>query len=165
MSLSDTPDQDKEESYILTELQIQMRNSIKNVENQKAAIRQQTKYEFEKAQLLKEQDEKEQARMEAELTARRDNLQYSIVLIGLLVIGIIIAMLGKLSLSTQVAEGLIFFSFLIFFEFLLVLADPYIEMWSSGAPGIKLFFNATIAAFIFPLHAFFENRLKARVLE
>ena len=63
------------------------------------------------------------------------------------------------------AEGIIFFSFLIFFEFLLVLADPSIEAWSGGAPGIKLLFNAAIAALIFPAHAFFESRLKSRLVK
>jgi len=60
-------------------------------------------------------------------------------------------------------EGLVFFVFLIFFEFLLVLADPYIENWSGGVPGIKLLFNATIAAMVFPLHFVFENSLKRRL--
>ncbi|MBL4578034.1 MAG: tetratricopeptide repeat protein [Flavobacteriales bacterium] len=145
------------------ELFIQMRDSIKNEETQKASIRQQTKYEFEKAQLVKEQEEKEVARVEAEVRSRRDNLQYSIVLICLLVIGGLVAMLGKLSLPIKVAEGIIFFSFLILFEFLLVLADPYIEGWSGGAPGFKLLFNAGIAALIFPLHSLFEIKLKKRL--
>ena len=147
------------------ELHILMRDSIKNEETQKAAIRQQTKYEFEKAQLVKEQEEKEKARLEAEVKGRRDNLQYSVVLICLLVIGVIVAMLGRLALPVRMAEGIIFFSFLILFEFLLVLADPYIEGWSGGAPGIKLLFNAGIAAFIFPMHAFFESKMKKRLVK
>jgi len=63
------------------------------------------------------------------------------------------------------AEGIIFFSFLILFEFLLVLADPYIEVWSGGAPGIKLLFNAGVAALIFPAHAFFEASLRGRLVK
>ncbi|PCH87030.1 MAG: hypothetical protein COB88_06295, partial [Flavobacteriales bacterium] len=70
--------------------------------------------------------------------------------------------LGFINVSERMAEGIIFFSFLILFEFLLVLADPYIEGWSGGAPGIKLLFNASIAAFIFPLHSLFERKLKTR---
>ena len=147
------------------ELYIKMRDSIKNEKTLKAAIRQQTKYEFEKAMLLKEQKQKEAASLEAEIRSRRDNLQYSIVLIGLLVICVLVAMLGRLSLPERVAEGIIFFAFLIFFEFLLVLADPYIDNWSGGAPGFKLLFNAGIAACIFPLHAFFETKLKGRLVK
>ncbi|MBL4752951.1 MAG: tetratricopeptide repeat protein [Flavobacteriales bacterium] len=147
------------------ELEVKMRDSMKNEETQKAAIRQQTKYEFEKTQLMKEQEEKEKARLEAEVTGRRDNLQYSVILIALLVLFGGVLSLGFLKVSPRMAEGIIFFSFLILFEFLLVLADPSIEDWSGGAPGIKLLLNAAIAALIFPLHAFFESRLKGRLVK
>ena len=147
------------------ELHIQMRDSIKNEETQKATIRQQTKYEFEKAQLIKEQEEKERVRLEAETTARRDNLQYSVILIALLVLFGGVLSLGFVKVSPRMAEGIIFFSFLILFEFFLVLADPYIDNWSGGAPGIKLLFNAGIAALIFPAHAFFESRMKNRIVK
>ncbi len=153
------------EALEMYELHIQMRDSINNEKTQKATIRQQTKYEFEKAQLVKEHDAKEAQRILDEATARRDNLQYSVVLICLLVIGVVVAMLGRLSLPIRMAEGIIFFSFLILFEFLLVLADPYIEAWSGGAPGFKLLFNAGIAALIFPAHAFFEAKLKRRLVK
>lgn len=154
-----------EEALEMYELHIQMRDSIKNEETQKATIRQQTKYEFEKAQLVKEQEEKETARQLAEETSRRDNLQYSVILIAILVLFSGILALGFINVSERMAEGIIFFSFLILFEFLLVLADPSIERWSGGAPGIKLLFNAGIAALIFPAHAFFESRLKGRLVK
>ena len=147
------------------ELHIKMRDSIKNEETQKATIRQQTKYEFEKAQLVKEQKEKEAARIVAEETSRRDNLQYSVILIAILVLFGGVLALGFINVSERMAEGIIFFSFLILFEFLLLLADPYIDNWSGGGPGFKLLFNAGIAAFIFPLHSFFESRLKGRLVK
>ncbi|MBL4655695.1 MAG: hypothetical protein JKY33_07725, partial [Bacteroidia bacterium] len=53
---------------------MQYRDSMKNEETQKAAVRQQTKYEFEKAQLIKEQKQKEEARILTEERERRDNL-------------------------------------------------------------------------------------------
>ena len=146
-------------------LYIIYRDSIANEENTKAQTRTEMKYEYEKAELVKEQEAVEAQRLVNETTARRDNLQYSIVLICLLAIGVLVAMLGRLSLPIRMAEGIIFFSFLILFEFILVLADPYIETWSGGAPGIKLLFNAGIAALIFPAHAFFENKLKSRIVK
>ncbi len=154
-----------EEALEMYELHIQMRDSIKNEETQKATIRQQTKYEFEKAQLVKEQKEKEKARLEAEVTSRRDNLQYSVILIALLVLFGGVLSIGFVKISPRMAEGIIFFSFLILFEFLLVLADPYIDRWSGGAPGVKLLFNAGIAALIFPAHAFFESKMKGRLVK
>ena len=147
------------------ELEVKMRDSINNETTQKATIRQQTKYEFEKAQLIKKQEEKEVRRKTKEIRQRRDNLQYSVILIGLLTLFGGVLALGFVNVSEQMAEGIIFFSFLILFEFLLVLADPYIESWSSGAPGIKLLFNAGIAALIFPAHAFFESKLKGRLVK
>jgi len=135
------------------------RDSIHNEENTRAQTRTEVKYEYDKAEMVKAHDEKEALRIEAEATSRRNNLQYSVVLICLLLVGVVLAMLGRLSLPARMAEGIIFFSFLILFEFLLVLADPYIENWSGGAPGIKLLFNAGIAALIFPLHSLFETKL------
>jgi len=152
-----------QEALEMYELHIQMRDSIKNEATQKATIRQQTKYEFEKAQLIKEQEEKEAERIQTEATSRRDNLQYSVILIAILVLFGGVLALGFINVSERMAEGIIFFSFLILFEFLLVLADPYIDGWSGGAPGIKLLFNAGIAALIFPLHSLFEAKLKKRL--
>lgn len=145
------------------ELHINMKDSINNETTQKATVRQQTRYEFEKEQLVSEQKEKESARMLVQENSRRNNLQYSVVLICLMIVGVLITFIGRLPISERFAEGLIFFSFLIFFEFILVLADPYIDDWSSGAPGIKLLFNAGIAALVFPLHSFFEEGLKGRL--
>ncbi len=154
-----------QEALEMYELHILMRDSINNEETQKASIRQQTKYEFEKAQLIKEQEEKETARLESEATSRRDNLQYSVILIALLVLFGGVLSLGFVKVSPRMAEGIIFFSFLILFEFLLVLADPYIENWSGGAPGFKLLFNAGVAALIFPMHSLFETKLKGRLVK
>ena len=153
-----------EEALRYYELYITMTDSINNEKNQKATIRQQTQYEFEKAQLIQEQKEKEESRIQAEVLSRRDNLQYSVILIALLILFGGVLFLGFINVSQRMAEGIIFFSFLILFEFLLVLADPYIDAWSGGAPGIKLLFNAGIAALIFPLHSLFERKLKGRLI-
>ena len=122
-------------------------------------------YEYEKADLVKRQEEAEQERVLGEATSRRDNLQYSVIFIVFLLVFGSVAGLGFIKVSPKVAEGLIFFSFLILFEFILVLADPYVETWTSGAPGYKLLFNAGLAAFIFPAHAFFETKLKSRLVQ
>jgi len=73
--------------------------------------------------------------------------------------------MGKLAVPEKLVEGLIFFSFLLLFEFLLVLLDLYIERYSSGAPAYKLLFNAVLAGTIFPAHAFFETKLKGRIVK
>jgi len=152
-----------QESLDMYEIYISMRDSLNNEGTLKATIRQQTKYEFEKAQIIKEQEEKERRAASAEAERRRNNLQYSVILITILVLFGGMLSIGFVKVSTRMAEGIIFFSFLILFEFLLVLADPYIDNWSGGAPGIKLLFNAGIAALIFPMHSLFETKLKKRL--
>jgi tetratricopeptide (TPR) repeat protein len=144
---------------------IQMRDSINNEETQKAAIRQQTQYEFEKEQIRKENEAKEKARIEAEATTRRNNLQYSLIFLGILVLFGIVLSLGFIKVSPNIAEGLIFFAFLIFFEFVLVFTEPYINDYTDGEPIYTLIANAGIALLIFPLHDKLEDLLKKRIVK
>lgn len=146
------------------ELHVQMRDSLKNEETQKASIRQQTKYEFEKAQLIAEQNKNEQVREQNEALKRRNNLQYSIILVAIIAVFTFTLSIGKVKVSPKFAEGLIFFAFLILFEFLLVLTDPYVDNITSGAPAYKLFINAFLAAIIFPAHAYFERKFKSKFM-
>jgi len=142
-----------------------MRDSIVNEENQKATIRQQMKYEYEKEQIRIEHEAKEQLRIINEQLARRNNLHYSGIVIGIIFLSLLIGVLGFVRVRPKVAEGIIFIAFLILFEFLIVLMDPYIERWTGGAPGYKLLINAGLAGLIFPLHQFFEGRLKKRLIK
>lgn len=154
-----------EEALLMQDVFFHMRDSIKNEANEKAALRMETKYIFEKAQYVKEQQELADAKRVEDAESRRNNLQYSGILIFLVVLGGGLIGLGRLSIPVRMAEGLIFFTFLLFFEFTLVLLDPYIEAYSSGAPVIKLAFNAVLAALIFPLHSFFEEKVKSRIVK
>ena len=147
------------ENYIV------LRDSLVNEKNQKASIRQQTKYEFEKKQLIKEQEDKEMARIKEEQINRRNNLQYSLIFLSILLFFGLVLSLGFIKVSPTIAEGLIFFAFLLLFEFVLVLADPYVDQLTGGEPLYKLLFNAVLAGLIFPLHAFFEATLKTRLIK
>ncbi|PCJ83461.1 MAG: hypothetical protein COA57_11185 [Flavobacteriales bacterium] len=153
------------EALEMYELHIKMRDSIKNEETQKATIRQQIKYEFEKAQIIKEQEEKERQRQLAAAVSRRDNLQYSIIGVSFLFLVLAFLLLVRVNVPVRWMEGAIFLIFLIFFEFILVLTDPYVDSSTGGAPGWKLLINAGIAGLIFPLHAFFEKVLKRRLVK
>ncbi len=146
-------------------LYIQMKDSINNEATQKASIRQQTKYEFEKAQIVKENEAKEQSRLEAEATGRRNNLQYSLMFLGILVLFVGILFLGFIKVSPSLAEGLIFFAFLILFEFVLVFTETYLEHYTQGEPMYNLFANSILALLIFPLHSVLERLLKKRILK
>jgi tetratricopeptide (TPR) repeat protein len=146
-------------------LSVKMKDSINNEETQKATIRQQTKYEFEKAQIVKENEAKEQARVLSEATGRRDNIQYSLIFLGILVLFGIVLSLGFIKVSPTIAEGIIFFAFLILFEFVLVFTEPYMEQYTNSEPMYNLLANSVLALVIFPLHAILEKLLKKRIVK
>ena len=142
-----------------------LKDSLFNGEKSKDIGKLEAKYEFEKAEEERKRFEKERVDLLTATQRRRDNLQYSGILIFIMLLFAGVFMLGRFSIPIRLAEGMVFFSFLLFFEFTLVLLDPYIEQFSSGAPAIKLGFNAVLAGLIFPLHSFFEEKMKGRLVK
>jgi tetratricopeptide (TPR) repeat protein len=142
-----------------------LKDSIFNESKSKEIGKLEATYEIEKKQAEEERYKQEQERIEQAEKERRDNIQYSLIFLGILLVFGSVLGLGYIKVSTKFAEGLIFFAFLIFFEFCLVLLDPIIDNWSSGEPIYKLLFNALLAGAIFPAHAFFENKLKKKLVK
>ena len=112
----------------------------------------------------KKRQAKKQARLEAKREERRHRVQYSGIFIGLIFLFAFVFLSGKFTLPYKFAEGFIFFNFILLFEYILVILDPYIDHYSGGEPLIKLAANAVLALFIFPAHSFFEEKLKRRVV-
>jgi putative effector of murein hydrolase len=77
----------------------------------------------------------------------------------------IVLSLGFIKVSPTIAEGIIFFAFLILFEFLLVFTEPYLEQYTNGEPIYNLLANAVLALLIFPVHAILEKLLKKRIVQ
>jgi tetratricopeptide (TPR) repeat protein len=66
-----------QEALAMYELHIQMRDSIDNEETQKASIRQQTKYEYEKRQVIKDAEHEKQLVIEQEAKAKQKVITYA----------------------------------------------------------------------------------------
>ena len=82
---------DYEEALTMRNLEIVMKDSINLV----SITELQTKFEIEKEQIIKENEAKEKARIEAQATKRRNNLQYSLILLGIIVLfGIVFPVLS-----------------------------------------------------------------------
>ena len=139
------------------------KDSLFSESKSKEIGRLEANYEFEQKLEEEKRVADEQAKIATEIKSRKDNLQYSGIFVFVLILFAAVLMSGKFSMSERAAEGLIFFTFLLFFEFCLVLVDPFIDEWSSGEPLYKLLFNGVLAALIFPLHAFFENTIKSKL--
>jgi len=141
------------------------KDSLFNEEKAKDLGKLEAKHEFETAEAERKRLEEEQAKQAAAEKSRRDNLQYSGILIMLVLVFSGVFMLGRFNIPVRLAEGMIFFAFLLFFEFMLVMLDPYIENYSGGEPAYKLLFNAVLAGLIFPLHSLFESKMKGRLVQ
>jgi len=123
------------------------------------------KHEIEKAELERIAKLEAEEKTLQDQARRKKNLQYSGIVVVLLIIAVMVTVLGFVKVKPAVASGVVFFAFLIFFEFMMILLDPTVNRLSGGEPAYSLLLNAGIAACIFPIHAFFERILKKRLIK
>jgi len=152
-----------EKAYEYQLLYAQLKDSLFDEDKSKEIGKLEAKFEMERKIEEEKRVKEATEKIERDRESRRNNLQYSGILIFIVLLFTGVFMVGRFSLPIRLAEGVVFFAFLLFFEFTLVLLDPFIEEMSSGAPAIKLGFNAVLAGLIFPLHSFFEERLKRNI--
>ena len=98
------------------------------------------------------------------MTQKKSKLQYTIILLAIILIFIITIFSGKLQLKPIYVNGLIFISFLIFFESLVIFTEDYFNFLNQNEPLKKLSFNFCLALLIFPFHNYFEKILRSRIL-
>ncbi|MGB0403218.1 MAG: tetratricopeptide repeat protein [Salibacteraceae bacterium] len=147
------------------QLYTEIQESIQNEEAKKGLLKMEVEHEFEKQQLIAEQEAEEAARLQAEKVERRNTIQYSGIGLGIFALFGLVFLFGRIQLPNWAVELSVFLPFLILFEFLLVISDPYVDAWSSGEPLIKLGLNVLMAVLIFPAHSFLERFLKGRLFK
>ena len=150
------------------------KDSLFNEEKSKDIGRLEQKHEFEIAEVQRKQKEEERKRQEAVAVGRRNILQYSGILLLLFLLFIGIFLFARkfkkihepktIRIYAKTLEISLFISFLIFFEFILVLLDPYTDTITGGEPAYKLLLNVILAGAIFPLHNFLEKKLKGNII-
>ncbi|MGB0403220.1 MAG: tetratricopeptide repeat protein [Salibacteraceae bacterium] len=144
---------------------ILMRDSLKSEATKKGLLEMEVKYEIEKEEIEEEHRQKEMDLAATEKQERRNSLEYSGITFAIFVLFGLLFFLGKFHLPNWLLELSVFLPFLLLFEFLLVLFDPFVESYASGDPMVKLLINAVLAGMIFPLHSFFERFLKKRLFK
>ncbi|OFY66924.1 MAG: hypothetical protein A3H98_10840 [Bacteroidetes bacterium RIFCSPLOWO2_02_FULL_36_8] len=152
------------DAYLYFKLYSQTRDSLFSEEKSKEIGKLQAKHEYELAEVKRIQQDETSRRQKIAEVSRRNTLQYSGILIFLVFIFAGILFSGKLHIPLRVAEGLIFFVFLLLFEFILVWMDPFIESLTGGEPLYKLLINALVASVIFPLHNLLEKLMRRRLI-
>jgi tetratricopeptide (TPR) repeat protein len=100
-----------------------------------------------------------QAQAEAQERAlrRRNTLQYFAVAGIVLLLFLALFSIRRLKLPPAWVNGLVFATFLLFFEFLLVVFDPIVDSSTQGSPLYKLLFNTLLAAVLTPVHHYLER--------
>ena len=124
-----------------------------------------SKYQFEKEAEEAKRKQEELAKIEAEKTERRNNLQYLTIFAGIIGLFAGLVFIGKFKIPTRVMDVAVFAGLLILFEFLLILFDPWLDNFSGGIPFYKLGFNTVVAFAFAPLHGFLESKLKKRLVK
>ncbi|MFC2130869.1 tetratricopeptide repeat protein [Bacteroidota bacterium] len=135
----------------------------------KSALEYYEKYQTEKESVLSEESQEKIAQLEMEYLlekerrekAYRNTVQYSgiSVLVILLFTGLFL--IPRFNFSTGVTEAMTFITFLLFYEFILVFTEPWVDNFTEQVPMYKLGINIAIALLFIPFHKI-EKRLRIR---
>jgi tetratricopeptide (TPR) repeat protein len=132
-------------------------DSVHSVVNARKIARLEMQYDYEK-----EEFEKILAtRKHAQEQEQRNRVQYTGILLLVFALFIIIFIMMRYKVSSFAFGGLVFLSFLIFFEFLLVVTESWVDEISQGEPIIKLGINLALAIFFIPLH-YLEEKVRMK---
>ncbi len=92
-------------------------------------------------------------------THRRHNIQYMAITIVIIAMFILLIMLGSLTIPTWVIKVLGFFSFILFFEFIIMIADHKIYEVTHNEPWKILLIKIGLIAILLPFHHWIEKRV------
>jgi len=139
---------------------IELESTAKNLQNLEYF---RTKLKDSIAKVERKRVEERRIAKERTNTNRRHKLQYSGISVFLLFLFVLVFMSGKFSLNKAMAKGLVFFAFLLLFEFVSVLLSPFIGSITSEEPAYMLLCNALLALIIVPFHALFSKIVKKKL--
>ncbi|RYY40017.1 MAG: hypothetical protein EOO08_08160 [Chitinophagaceae bacterium] len=107
-------------------------------------------------------EQQRQARIErqhAEEQERQHTLQYMAITVAIAGAFVLLVLLGFFQVSATVIRVLGFFSFIFFFEFLILIADNKIHHWTHGEPLKVLGIKVLLIAALLPLHHWLEHKV------
>lgn len=156
---------DFEKAYLELKQSMIEKDSVMNDVKSKEIGRLEATHEMEIKEIQETQKLNEEKKYKRMLKRRRNLIQYSGIIIFILLIALIISTLGFVKVSVATASGITFFSTLLLFEFILLLLDPIIDNISYNEPAIKLSINIIIAITIVPIHGYFEREIKTRLIK
>ncbi|MDA3843923.1 MAG: tetratricopeptide repeat protein [Candidatus Kapabacteria bacterium] len=112
------------------------------------------------------QQQKREAEKVAEIkkgeTEYRNTLQYSGIFLLVLALFVVLFFMNKLNFTQATMDALMFLTFLLFYEFILVMTEPFVDEFTNNIPVFKLGINLSIALLFIPFHSF-EKKLRTRI--
>ena len=112
---------------------------------------------------LEVENEARQQELKAEMdkaeTERQDNIQYTFMVVAILGIFILLTILGSFKVHPSLIRAMGFFSFIFFFEFIIMLADHRIHDFTHGVPWKFMAFKIVLIAGLLPLHHWLEEKV------
>lgn len=101
-------------------------------------------------------------RIEEDKKNRRDTIQYTIITILTIIAFLLTFYLSRKNISFGIIDTLTFITFLILYEFILVISEPWVDNITNEIPIYKLAINIAIVLLFIPLHKI-ENKIKANL--
>lgn len=138
-------------AYTYARLNKQYADEQQAVTKQDAMLQMEIDNETKQRQILAELEEKQ--------TERRHNLQYMGIIIGIISCFILLTMLGSFKVSKIIIKSLGFFSFIFFFEFIILLADHKIMEITHHEPWKMLGIKIIIISMLLPFHHWLEHKV------
>ena len=107
-----------------------------------------------------ENKQKERKLKEEEVALqRRHNIQYTGIVMGILILFIVLISFGFLRVPISWIKALGFISFIFFFEFIILIADQQIHLVTHGEPWKVLGIKVGLIAILLPLHHLLEKKV------
>jgi tetratricopeptide (TPR) repeat protein len=96
---------------------------------------------------------------EKEATIKRHNWQYMGIIMAIVALFTLLASFGVFKVSIKWIKALGFISFILLFEFIILIADNWIHHATHGEPWKVLAIKVVLIAALLPLHHFLEKRV------
>ncbi|GAB5466215.1 MAG: hypothetical protein Kapaf2KO_16510 [Candidatus Kapaibacteriales bacterium] len=137
-------------------------DSIKNQDNTQEIGRMQADFENKIADIEEEERRLlEELKLEQE-TERRNQIQYAIISVITIIIFAIIFYFVRKNVSFGAIDTVTFIAFLLLYEFILVVTEPWVDDITGQQPLLKLIANIILALALIPLQKI-EVRVRGRV--
>ena len=95
----------------------------------------------------------------AEKIIKRNNIQYTGISLAIFTLFVILLLFGAFKVSETMIRTLGFFTFIFFFEFIILIADHWIHDITHGEPWKIMAFKIVLISILMPFHHWIEHKV------